>query len=425
MAVSVEVATLFLREMTARGVRVRACEDGRYEYEGPGGPNTISLDNISKEFDRDRDPERIRSFVESILTSPVIPSWDAATKGLYFSLEPADHDFGDTVREPVGDSVCRILVYRNEAGNQLMWVSDSLLNHWGQTRQAAEAVAADNMAVLLRDTPLTLTPMDGGTFGTFSVNSPFKAALLFAPNFREIVAPQLGWPLYALIPSRDFVYVFPEKDQGLIGVLARAALEEFENGAYPVSRDLFRISDEGIEAVFELRVFPAPGGDEPPTEEAGLKTIAFQGGAVAFRIPEAWDEEPEPDDDGGANYFDPDDDLGTLRLRLRTFQFEGPVDSDRVAAMLQDRASEVGVEVERLANGNALVHYTHDFEEDDEACRMWVWVITNPVLPRYARLALFTYTVTVEQAEDDEIVDLRALFDRELRSARFAAEMGG
>jgi hypothetical protein len=54
---------------------------------------------------------------------------------------------------------------------------------------------------------------------------------------------------------------------------------------------------------------------------------------------------------------------------------------------------------------------------------MWVWAIGNPVLPRFARLALFTYTVRAEQVEDPQIVELLALLNAELRGARFAPEL--
>ncbi len=421
MAVSVEVATLFLREMAARGVPVTVRADGQYEFRRGSGANAISLENVSKEFERDRDPDRVRRFVDSILTAPVIPDWPDARKGLYFAVEPADCDFADTVREAVSDSVFRILVYLNEPGNQLMWVSDSMLAHWNQTRQAAEEAAASNLAVLLRNAPLQLTEMDGRTFATFGIHSPFKAALPFAPNFREVVGAKLGWPLYALIPSRDFVYVFAEKDQPLLGVLGRAAVEEFEKGAYPVSRDVFLVSDEGITAVFELQVVRPPGADEEEEEGNGLKTIRFQGGTIIFRIPATWEEEYEENE---GDFCDPDEDTGTLRLRLRTFQFEGPIDADRVAGMMQNQAQEHGVPVERLSNGNALVFYTHDFEEDGEEHRMWVWAIGNPVLPRCARLALFTYTVRSEQVEDEEIVELLGLLDGQVQQARFATELG-
>jgi hypothetical protein len=422
MAVSVDVATLFLRDMAARGIPVTVREDGQYEFRQGSGASAISLENLSREFDRDRDPGRVRRFVDSILTAPVIPSWADARKGLTFAIEPADHDFGDTVREPVSDSVFRILVYLNEQGNQLMWVSDGLLKQWGQTRAAAEEVAANNLAELLRNAPLVLDELDGRTYGTFAIRSPFKAALPLAPNFRAVVGAKLGWPLYALIPSRDFVYVFAEKDQPLLGVLGRAAAEEFENGAYPVSRDVFRLSDEGLAAVFEIRTVPRPGADEEDEERDGLKTVRFQDGAVAFRIPAHWEEEYE--EENGGDFYDPDEDNGTLRLRLRTFQFEGPIDADRVAGMLQGKAEEYGVAVERLPNGNSLVFYPHDFEEDGELHRMWVWAIGNPVLPRYARLALFTYTVRAEQAEDEEIIGILRLLDGELRRARFAPELG-
>jgi hypothetical protein len=99
--------------MSSRGVEVTVLEDGRYSFPGPSGVNSISLENVSKKFERDRDPEQIRTFY-SILAVPDIPSWAEAARGLHFAVEPADHDFGDSIHVPISDSVSRVLVYLND-----------------------------------------------------------------------------------------------------------------------------------------------------------------------------------------------------------------------------------------------------------------------------------------------------------------------
>src|SRR6266567_1500934 len=98
MAVSIEVATLFLRELAARGLQAAALDDGRYSIKTEGGTNAVSLENLSKDFEQDRDPDRVRRFVDTILTAVKLPTWEEARPGLRFVAEPADHDFGDTVR---------------------------------------------------------------------------------------------------------------------------------------------------------------------------------------------------------------------------------------------------------------------------------------------------------------------------------------
>src|SRR5262245_45062165 len=56
MTVSAEVATLFLDELARRNIPVKVNEDGNYLVEINGTTITSSLDNISREFERNRDP---------------------------------------------------------------------------------------------------------------------------------------------------------------------------------------------------------------------------------------------------------------------------------------------------------------------------------------------------------------------------------
>ena len=78
MPVSAEVATLFLEELARRNIPVRVGPGGGYEIELPGGTSTVTLENLSRDFERDRDPDRVVTFVDSILTRLGQPSWDEA-----------------------------------------------------------------------------------------------------------------------------------------------------------------------------------------------------------------------------------------------------------------------------------------------------------------------------------------------------------
>jgi hypothetical protein len=67
--------------------------------------------------------------------------------------------------------------------------------------------------------------------------------------FRAYVEPSLGWPVLATIPNRDFIYVIAEKDRGLLDYMGRVIQKEFRTSSYPISTEVLRISERGIEAI--------------------------------------------------------------------------------------------------------------------------------------------------------------------------------
>jgi hypothetical protein len=94
-----------------------------------------------------------------------------------------------------------------------------------------------------------VTDVHGAKLGMIPVSSVFKASVLFAPAFRAYVEPVLGWPVLATVPCRDFIYVIPESDQELLGAMGRVIQQEFRESSYPVSTEVLRLDDDGIEAI--------------------------------------------------------------------------------------------------------------------------------------------------------------------------------
>src|SRR6516225_1737367 len=111
MSVSAEVATLFLDELAKRNIDVKLDNEGNYTLDSWGLSIKISLENVSRDFERDRDPQRIVTFVDSITNLLVLPDWQEAKGRIRWQLEPSDHKFADTLREAVSDKVSLVLVY--------------------------------------------------------------------------------------------------------------------------------------------------------------------------------------------------------------------------------------------------------------------------------------------------------------------------
>jgi hypothetical protein len=66
---------------------------------------------------------------------------------------------------------------------------------------------------------------------------------------KQKVQRAIGWPIYAVVPCRDFAYIFATQDEGLIPRLGNVVVNECERSGYPITTEVLRISDTGTTAV--------------------------------------------------------------------------------------------------------------------------------------------------------------------------------
>ncbi|MCI0464530.1 MAG: hypothetical protein L0Z62_46965 [Gemmataceae bacterium] len=191
-----------------------------------------------------------------------------------------------------------------------------------------------------------------------------------------------------------------------------------EDGSYVIE-----ITDQGIRAFAEFQKAPkAPAEDEEEeTTEDGMKTIRYRGGTVVFCIPEHWEEEYS--DEGGGTFYD-EDSSGTLRLSTLLFESKGPVTTHQARDILEGSEEAERSEVIDLGGGNCMITYTKQAEEDGEPVTIYCWQLANPVPPQHLRMAIFRFWVPTADIDDEEIVEQRALIDREVRRCEFASEVG-
>jgi hypothetical protein len=428
MAVSAEVATLFLDELARRNIPVKLGEDGGYEIEIDGTKATIQLENVSRDFARDRDPNRIKNFVDTITARIKIPDWEAARPRIRWSLEPTDMPLADALHDKVSDQVALVLVHVSADETQVMWLNDAMALKWGQTKESLFATAVENMKLLLADASVEVTPVDEHKLGILKTKyTAFKAALVFCPGLKALAEPVLGWPLYVVMPCRDFVYLVPETARDILGGVGHVVVKEFNDSSYPLSTEVFELTDSGLRAFAEFQNIPREEAEEPeePEEDAdGMKTIRYRGGTVVFRIPAHWEEEYA--EEGGGTFYDEDVDAGTFRLNTLLLKSQEPVTTHSAKKLAENRATKESGKASELANGNWLIETTHHTTEDDTPLTLMYWVIMNPVPPEHMRVAMFSYAVRTELIEekDEDVLYELELINREVRAATFASVVG-
>jgi hypothetical protein len=241
---------IFEDELSRRGIAFVRKNDDEYSIEVDRFKVTANLFNVRRNAERDNDPETIRRFVDRVLTTfPLkLLSWVEASERLLFSAEAADQDFDDEVRLPVTDEVVRVLTLTDCDQSSVAWVTSKMCEDWGVPVEQAISAALANQARLLEGIELEVAEADGKALGMIPLEGPYKASVIFSPAFKRLVEPRFGWPVLVVIPCRDFIYVLADESP-LLGQIGSVVVSEFRNSGYPITTEVLRISDEGIEAI--------------------------------------------------------------------------------------------------------------------------------------------------------------------------------
>lgn len=170
--------------------------------------------------------------------------------GLFFCLEPSDYAEQPDFRMPVSDNVDRAPVHWDESGNQITWITQQMLDGWQISLSDVTALASDNLAGALARAKIKRWNAAGAWIGSLATDGiPFKTALILAPNLKAVVSPLLGWPLLAVLPDRDFLFLWDAASHDVIDRVGHVVVKEFNAAPYPLTTEVFRIDDDGITAI--------------------------------------------------------------------------------------------------------------------------------------------------------------------------------
>jgi hypothetical protein len=97
---------------------------------------------------------------------------------------------------------------------------------------------------------LEVEVIDGNKLGMISTKeTAFKASLILSPAFRDLVSPTHSWPVYVVVPCRDFAYVIRNDNRDFLGRLGSVVLKEYRNSGHPITKDALEVSENGITAI--------------------------------------------------------------------------------------------------------------------------------------------------------------------------------
>lgn len=246
----VNVRNLFEEELKKRGLAFSIdANSGRHVLEIGEGKMLVSLENLERDISQGKDVDSISRFVNSILASSSLSDIPLAPEQLYWCFEPNDYVEKADFREPLSDCVDRVLVRLSPDGRLITWATAKMLKSVGMSEFDAKEQAFTNLARTLTEAKIETMEIDDVQLGVVNTPLPFKTALILAPNLKEIVGPVLGWPLMAVIPDRNFLYLWAARHNNFVGRVGRTVVREFSQSPYPISTEVFEISDKEIRAI--------------------------------------------------------------------------------------------------------------------------------------------------------------------------------
>jgi hypothetical protein len=245
--------SLFEAELLKRGFSFSInAESGRHEVEIGDGRMLVSLENLQRDVASDGDVGRVSRFIDAIVASSRIPNAALSPDNLYWCLEPNDYEEPADFRVGISDRVDRVLIHLSGDGKLITWLTPKMLNSLGFSESDAGAMAFTNLGRALSEAKIESQEIDGVHLGFISTSLPFKAALILAPNLRGVAGAVLGWPLMAVAPDRDFLYLWAAQHKDFVQRVGAVVVREYSKASYPISTEVYEISDESIRAVGEF-----------------------------------------------------------------------------------------------------------------------------------------------------------------------------
>jgi hypothetical protein len=216
-----------------------------------GWSASVYLGNVRRRVDAGEPLEAAVAHFVRVLALPRGPITDAGTlrAGLRLLLERREVLDPPVVHRVLSREIALVLAWTDPDETSVRLLTWDDLAGCSLQREDAWAVAGRQMDALLSETPIEVDQVAGSPVAMLATESVFKASLIAAPSLREHAEPLVGWPLMAVVPCRDFAYLLPDGASELVGRLGSVVLREFNESPYPLSPEVFRISNEGIEAI--------------------------------------------------------------------------------------------------------------------------------------------------------------------------------
>jgi hypothetical protein len=253
---AIEFDVLFEEELNSRRIPFERSGGGMYVVVVDGRELTVNTANIRAEVERDNDASEIGRFLDNVANAQVsLPEWGQAKAHLFPMIESIDVELGEqTVSRELTDRTKVVLAFYQTGSGSLRFVTEADLATWGTSVEEAWRVAGSSFAGLVARTQIEVLKAGDLALGTVHLHAPYKASAILSPALKQQVPVEMGWPVLAVAPARDFVYLIRKDDQGSLGRIGAVVVREFRQSGYPVSTEVWELTDDGAKAIGEFPV---------------------------------------------------------------------------------------------------------------------------------------------------------------------------
>ena len=213
----------------------------------------VNISNLRKQYAVSPHEKTLNDFVELVINyKQAMPSWSEAKKQIFYYLYPSNYDFKHFVHETVSPKLSKIYVFSDNG--KLEWISNEDLTKWGISALELEKLAQLNSKEIYSSLRIELDTLEGHRYISIESNRPsFNSSFVLCSQFKDIISTEIGWPVYAIVPCRDQIYIFGEKDLTYMkSKLKNFVQKKHTESNDPLSLEILQISDEGIKQAYEF-----------------------------------------------------------------------------------------------------------------------------------------------------------------------------
>jgi hypothetical protein len=211
----------------------------------------VSLDNVRRNYERDSDDSHIKDLINVIVShSSKKEDWVDVKDKVYVQFFPNDFEFENLIYEKVTNEFSKVFMVVSP-NNSFSFISDDDLTHWNLSLEELKSQADLNLDTFLDKVHVEVEDIDQHKLGMINIEDVWlKSSCLFSSKIKNLVQNNIGFPFYAVIPVRDFCYIFGEQDfEYFAERLGSVVVEEYEKSGYPITTEILKFSETGVEAI--------------------------------------------------------------------------------------------------------------------------------------------------------------------------------
>lgn len=210
----------------------------------------VSLDNVRRNYERDSDDSYITDLVNTIVShSSKKEDWENIKEKIYVQFFPNDFEFENLIYEKVTNEFSKVFMVNTN--NNFSFISEDDLIDWNLDLEQLKNQVDLNLDFFLDKVQIEVEDVDNHKLGMIDIEEVWlKSACLFSSKIKDLVQNNIGFPFYAVIPVRDFCYIFGEQDFEYFSErLGSVVVEEYEKSGYPITTEILKFSENGVKAM--------------------------------------------------------------------------------------------------------------------------------------------------------------------------------